>query len=142
MNRQSLILAALAPAGEDPYTPVMVQKLMFLIDQEIPKDVGGPHFNFRPYDYGPYDSDVYSELEKLASEGLIAIHVREGWNRRVFKLTSEGLEQGDAELQGSDARVKSFLAEASEFVRGLSFSQLVAAIYKGYPEFRANSVFQ
>jgi hypothetical protein len=41
MNRSDAVLAAMAAAGENAtFTPVQIQKLMFLIDREIPRLVG------------------------------------------------------------------------------------------------------
>jgi hypothetical protein len=41
-----------------------------------------------------------------------------------------------------DKKAIAYIRQASEFVRSLSFTQLVSAIYKAYPEMRENSVFQ
>ena len=66
MERKSLMVAALAAGGENAsFTPVQVQKLFFLIDREASHFVDGPHFSFKPYDYGPFDREVYAELERL-----------------------------------------------------------------------------
>ena len=47
-----------------------------------------------------------------------------------------------AELSaGIDEPVMSYIKEVSKFVRALSFADLVSAIYKAYPEMKANSVF-
>ena len=58
MTRKEVVLAALAPAKHAPHSPVQVQKLIFLIDRNIPREVGGPHFDFQPYNYGPFDKAV------------------------------------------------------------------------------------
>jgi hypothetical protein len=41
-----------------------------------------------------------------------------------------------------DEQARDYIDRESIFVRSLSFPELVAAIYKAYPEMRANSVFQ
>ena len=68
MERRQLLLAALSPAKGGQYTPVQVQKLIFLLDREASALTGGPHYKFVPYDYGPFDSDVYADLRSLADE--------------------------------------------------------------------------
>jgi hypothetical protein len=69
MDRSSLVLAALAAAGGNAaFTPVQVQKLLFLIDREAGRLVGGPHFDFLPYDYGPFDRAVMIPLTSSRSE--------------------------------------------------------------------------
>jgi uncharacterized protein len=74
LNQREVVLAGLAAAGQNTtFTPVQVQKLFFLIDREASHLVNGPHFKFSPYDYGPFDSDVYSTLDGLEREGLVIV---------------------------------------------------------------------
>lgn len=134
------MLAALAPAFGQPYTPVQVQKLLFLIDREIPRLVGGPLFDFAPYDYGPFDKRVYETLEALAEPGLVIDQYR--GTMRVFSLTPSGQAKGDQFLNQLDEKASEYIRRASAFIRDLSFSQLVSSIYKAYPEMRQNSVFR
>lgn len=140
MNRRNVVLAALAAGGTYRYTPVQVQKLMFLIDRQISKRIGGPFFDFRPYHYGPFDSAVYSVIDGLVEEGLAVI---DGSGKfRTFSLTAEGLKAGAEQLAKLDPKVRAFFEETSAFVRAQSFSSLVSAIYKAFPEMKQNSVFQ
>ena len=140
MNQREIILAALAPAKGAMHSPVQVQKLFFLIDRNIANEVGGPIFEFEPYNYGPFDRSVYDVLEELAKDGFVDI-IRQN-NYRNYKLTVVGQEEGDRLLTNLPNYVQKFISETSEFVRKLTFTQLVTAIYKAYPEMRANSVFQ
>jgi uncharacterized protein len=140
MTRDELILAAMSPGGGYRYSPVQVQKLLFLIDRQIPGDVGGPHFHFEPYHYGPFDREVYRELELLAGRGLVAIDCT--CSPRTFALTAEGGHWGDAHLKRLPRDTQDFIVRTSNFVRTQSFSSLVSAIYKAFPEMQENSVFQ
>ena len=140
MNRQELMLAALAAGGKGMwYEPVQVQKLFFLIDTEIPGEIGGRKFAFRPYDYGPFDSDVYSELEQMARDELAAIAA--GYYRQ-YGLTVRGYEQGKALLDAATPAARDYMTRAAKWVTSLSFSQLVSAIYQKYPDMKAASVFR
>lgn len=138
LTRDQVVLAALTPAGGAAHTPVQVQKLMFLLDRRLPEMSG--HFHFTPYHYGPFDQNVYHALDALANQGLVEIVSTGKW--RNYRLTAEGQALGQAVVDGLSQRAASYLSELSRFVRHLSFSQLVSAIYKAYPEMRANSVFQ
>ena len=90
MDTRDLILSALAAGGENTiYSPVQVQKLLFLIDREAAPLVGGQHFDFKPYNYGPFDRAVYDQLDGLAQEGLIEIHSSGRYPK--YTLTSEWL---------------------------------------------------
>jgi uncharacterized protein len=140
MDRRSIVLAGLAPGGGAAHTPVQVQKLFFLIDKNIAELVEGPHYNFRPYNYGPFDETVYRDLEQLATEGLVELIPEYKWTS--YRLTDDGQKQGQQILGAMRSDAIDYIKRASEFVRTLSFTQLVSSIYNAYPDMRANSVFQ
>lgn len=141
MDRQQIILAALAAAGENAmFSPVQVQKLFFLIDREAAQLVEGPHFNFSPYDYGPFDRAVYDELDGLAVAGLV--ETQKSGRYRRYALTPMGYETGVAKLNDLPPQASSFFRRAASWVQELSFQQLVAAIYNRYPDMKVNSIFR
>lgn len=140
MKRGDVVLAALAPARGAPHSPVQVQKILFLLDRNIPRDVAGPRFDFQPYNYGPFDKAVYEELEALAKDGLVELLPSWKWND--YRLTKAGQQAGDEILNSLKPSAREYMVKVSEVVRSLTFSQLVSAIYKAYPDMRANSVFQ
>lgn len=142
MRRTDLVLAVMAAAEGAPHSPVQVQKLFFLIDKKIPHHVDGPHFHFRPDDYGPFDPNVYLELEGLADQGLAIIDKLDGVERRTFRLTYIGQRKGEELLATLDPNVCRYIKELSLWVRSVSFADLVTSIYAEYPEMRANSVFR
>lgn len=135
-----MMLTGLAAAGASAsFTPVQVQKLFFLIDREIPRFVGGPHFSFRPYDYGPFDSAVYDTLDILSIQGLVEIE--SSGRYRVYSLTSSGYDAGQKLLAQLVPEVNKFIADAANWVLSLRFDQLVSAIYRRYPDMKVNSIF-
>jgi hypothetical protein len=141
MDRKDFVLAVFASAGCGVrYTPVQVQKLFFLIDREIPDLIGGYKFNFEPYNYGPFDKTVYDEIEKLERQGYIETSPEQTW--RNYRLSPEGQGKGEKLLASLPPEAQDYIKRASEFVRSLSFRQLVLAIYKAFPEMHENSVFQ
>jgi uncharacterized protein len=140
VNQTELVLAGLAPAKGGSHTPVQVQKLFFLLEKNIPETYNGPLFNFKPYNYGPFDRDVYLVLQKLEEEGLVDIDSQFNW--RTYGLTVLGQEEADKIFNQLPKKAKDFIPAISEFVRGLNFTELVRAIYKAYPEMKRNSVFQ
>jgi len=139
MDRNGIVLTALASAGQNAtFTPVQVQKLLFLIDREIPRLVGGPHFNFQPYDFGPFDSAVYDVLDRLTMQGLVS----QGQARyRLYALSPVGYQHGVGLLNGHPSAAP-YIRQAAAWVRSLPFNQLVAAIYRAYPDMKANSIFR
>ena len=66
---------------------MLVQKLLFLLDREAAEIVGGPHFRFVPYNYGPFDKGVYvaghvkARNSGQASSAVTAVSV--GWSVAV-----------------------------------------------------------
>lgn len=140
MERADLVLAVLAAGEGAPHTPVQVQKLFFLVDRRLGKRISGPHFDFQPYFYGPFDRQVYAELERLAEKGLIEI--RSEGSKRSYELTGQGQEKGRELLSSLDSAISSFIRNLSSAVREMSFGELVSAVYRAYPEMKKNSVFQ
>ena len=140
MDQKEIILAGLTPANGVIHTPVQVQKLFFLLDKNIPELYGGPLFDFQPYNYGPFDKAVYDVLRELTIEGYVDI-IPQG-SLTCYKLTASGQKEGEKLLSELPQSARKFIEEVSVFVRRLSFTQLVSAIYEIYPEMRANSVFQ
>lgn len=117
-----------------------MQKLLFLIDRNIPNLTGGPHFDFQPYHYGPFDKAVYEGLDELSTNGLVDVVFQNSW--RSYRLTVQGQQQGNEFLATLPDKAQVYIHRVSEFVRRLGFAQLVSAIYHAYPEMRKNSVFQ
>jgi hypothetical protein len=117
-----------------------VQKLFFLIDREASHLVGGPHFNFVAYDYGPFDRAVYDGLEELGQCELA--RVENTGRYRVYALSQRGFQEGAKVLSGLPVSARTYISNVSTWVRKLSFEQLVASIYNRYPDMKANSVFR
>jgi hypothetical protein len=141
-HRQKIMLAALAAESGSVFAPVQVQKLFFLLDANVAADLGGRQFSFEPYDYGPYDRTVYSELEALARQGLVSIEAAYGAARRKYSLTAAGYEMGQRTLRQLNPRARDYFQRVSSWVRSLGFAELVGAIYQQYPDMKVNSVFR
>ena len=141
MDRQRFMLAAMSPAGTEIFSPVQVQKLFFLLDRNIADLTGGMKFNFVPYDYGPFDVDVYHELEKLQEDGFVEVARNHPYGHRIFRLTDQGLEEGEKTLSELSESYQDYITRVVEWVRSLTFPQLVSAIYRSYPETKEKSVF-
>ena len=140
-TRKEMMLAALAAVPGAVYEPAQVQKLFFLLDEELAEFLGGKWFDFRPHDYGPFDAAVYRELENLARMNLAQI-LRGNGPRRRFLLTAAGYEEGEKLFEGIDDETRGKLRKISSWIRKVSFRELISEIYKYYPHMRENSVFQ
>lgn len=140
MERSEFVLAAMAPAGTAGFSRVQIQKALFLLDRNIGELTGGPHFDFTPYHYGPFDPEVYRALEELERDGLITTSRDPAKPSPMYALTPDGLVKGRKELNGLEQRVQDFIRNTVHFVRTVSFTDLVRAIYREYPEMAENSV--
>ena len=120
------------------YSPAQIQKLLFLLDREAHHLLGGPHYDFQPYNYGPFDSMVYTVLERLEFQSKAVI--TQG-RYRTYSLTNEGQREGSAALAELSPAVQTYLQQIAAWVKSQDFSSLVSAIYQRYPEMRAKSVF-
>ena len=143
INRMDWALLVIAAADGEPVSPVQLQKSLFLIGKNIEpvENRLGGFYNFRPFDYGPFDSDVYRDAEILAAKSLVAISSQPGRSYREYAATASGLEEAgkiDRQLEPSIVR---YVREIVAWARSLSFNDLVRAIYRQYPEQRTRSVF-
>ncbi len=72
-------------------SPVQVQEFLLLPDDNIPDAVEGPHFQFEPYDYGPFDKEMYRVLECPEDKNLVSIlPAGRGWS--YYTLTPDWLQ--------------------------------------------------
>lgn len=136
-----MILAAMASSKKTDYTPVQIQKLLFLLDKKIP-DLGSPHFNFMPYDYGPFSVEIYQLLEDFDNTGEVNILRSVTSGIKKFRLTLAGQQAGEKLLVSLDPKTRDYMAKLSDFVKSLSFAELVSTIYNEYPEMKKHSVFR
>jgi hypothetical protein len=141
MRRQDFVLAVLAAGDDAVHDPVQIQKLCFLLDRMVPRQVEGPWFHFEPDAYGPFDKAVYEELRALQEEGLVAIRKDNG-SLSTYQLTPQGRDEGQARLAQFPEATADYIRRLSAWVRRQSFSGLVSAVYRAFPEMTAKSVFQ
>lgn len=144
MTPSDWLLLTVDLAHPRPVQPVQLQKILFLLDRKLSTHQKGMDglYSFAPYDYGPFDSSVYSDAERLAALGLLSIERPVGQTFKQYQITEAGREKVK-EVQGHvDPKVLDFARTLVKWCQGLSFNQLVSAIYRDYPEMKANSVFK
>ena len=130
-------------AGDRSIEPVQLQKALFLLGRNLePEHLGGSFYRFSPYDYGPFCGDVYQDAEMLELRGLVSITRRPETRYKLYRVTASGRTAANAFRSQLSARAADYLRKVVEFTQRVSFNQLIRAIYKAYPEMKANSVFQ
>ena len=95
-----------------------------------------------PYDYGPFDVDVYNELENLQEDGLAEVTRKPAFGSSHFSI-DRSRARGRSQLALSELSdsTQDYIGRVVEWVRSLTFPQLVSAIYREYPDMKVNSVF-
>lgn len=136
------VLLAVSFAGDRGLSPVQLQKVLFLLAQEVPNDVGDDFYRFGPYNYGPFCKRVYQDAEHLSEQGLIVMQEVQGQRWKRFTISGAGAERARELLIESKNRPTEYLRRVVEWASKLSFAELVRAIYQRYPAYRENSVFQ
>lgn len=141
MKRADVLLAALAAAERKYFYPVHLQKTLFLVDYKLPQ-LFHQRYAFQPYDYGPFDKDVYADADALQHAGLVAIVQEPGEYYRTYCATAKGLEVGEHLLAAMPPQSAVLVRQIANIVTRLGFKELVTAIYKSFPEMKVNSVFK
>lgn len=143
MDRMSWLLLTLNAAGTAGLTPAQLQKTLFLLEAELPQSLGTHDFyKFTPYNYGPFSKEVYMDAEALAARGMVNIYRADAQSYSMYEITLQGADLAKTVSVEADARALQYLKSIVSWAQSLTFSQLVSAIYKKYPAFRVNSVFQ
>lgn len=139
-HREDWLLLALARKPDKPFSPVQVQKAMFLMRAEAGQHLGDDFYEFTPYNYGPFSAEIYRDLEKLSADGMVII---DGGNApwRTYQITKQGARRGDELRPQLDATIVTYLDRVVDWVTSLSFIDLVRSIYAKYPAYKVNSVF-
>lgn len=139
MNRDNLLLKIITSANGELVTPAQLQKVAFLLGQKFADEMPSDYYRFRKYDYGPFCVDIYRDAEQLQRIGLISITVnpRGGW--KEYAATRQGLEKN---LDSIPKAIGKYIGKKVKWARGVSFQELVREIYKKFPEYTENSVFQ
>jgi hypothetical protein len=139
-ERKHWVLLVLDAAQGEPLSPVQLQKSLFLVSRKIglPRD----YYRFRPYDYGPFDPEVYRDAEALEAEGLLAISPSQNLKWRLYAITLKGAKVAEDIKTGVPSAALAVVTSVVSHVTALSFNDLVQEIYREYPEYSANSVFR
>jgi len=141
MERKHWTLIVLDEARPGSLSPLQLQKILFLISKRLPDEIGENFYHFVPYNYGPFDSDIYSDLRILANEGLVAKVQIIGRSWMSYEITPEGHDAATNIRQELSEHASQYITKIVRWVESVTFTQLLSAIYRAYPEYKAKSVF-
>ncbi|KUO91364.1 MAG: transcriptional regulator [Thermocladium sp. ECH_B] len=136
---KKLLLLVLELAGGHIETETRMQKLVFLVNQEVFHWV-----KFKASKYGPYSEELMKAVDKLEKEGkLVYIWDDDG----VFKyfLTEKGKEDAKKLLSQLKDKDEDKLKKAMEIIQKYKDkppTYLAAYTYKYYPEYAEKSIIK
>jgi DNA-binding PadR family transcriptional regulator len=134
-----LLLFVGLPGGDFCSDQIRVMKGMFLFSKEGP-GVVRDLYSFTPYDYGPFDTQVYRDLDTLEVQGFVRVEPIQGTSRHVFRLTAKG-EQRMVQLLGeAPGAAVDVLGDIKKLVTSRSFLDLLRYVYEKYPAYASQSV--
>ena len=139
MKREDLLLKIIAAAEGESVTPAQLQKVAFLLGNEFGDRLPDNYYIFQKYDYGPFCVEVYRDAEQLQREGLVSIVVNSSGGWKEYAATYQGVVKKHGAIPDE---IASYINEKVEWARSLTFQQLVREVYREFPEYRENSVFQ
>ena len=126
--------------------PISIMKALFLAQHETGRgpderrDFADPPFSFVPYSYGPFTPVVYTELESLATSGLVQSQRAPGRSYSLWALTESGWSAARAAARALSADERTRIAHAYDVVTSKSFNALLAYVYGRYPESATRSI--
>lgn len=126
------------------------QKLIFLMQMEgnlnglDPTDT----YRFEPYDYGPFSSTLYDDLDSHIERGLIEdskeeLDEEDDIVKYEYQLESDGQEF--VEEQVSENEFGRIVQEAERIIEeygDIPLPELIDLVYSKYPDYAENSVLR
>jgi uncharacterized protein YwgA len=134
-------LALLFAGSNDAIDRVRIQKAMFLFAMrsnvsEFQK------YEFIPYHYGPFCSQIYRDLEDLVRIGHLETVHREGESSPSYRITMSGERHARFLTDMASENSLGFLRQIRAYVQRLEFGALLRAVYDAYPDYATRSVFR
>jgi uracil-DNA glycosylase family 4 len=120
-----------------------LQKLLFLVQKELMNRGYKARYAFRPYKYGPFSQELYTDLEWLRMNSLV--EVRTNFDQKTgvtteFVITNEGKNRlcnlHSVSFKNVDETIKAVVEE----YKHLSTAKLVDLVHEKYKEYDLNQV--
>jgi uncharacterized protein YwgA len=133
-NAKKLAILLLGFAGGYLETDTRLQKIAFILEEEVFKDWA----KFEPNDYGPYSKELAKALKELEKEGKI-IHVIDEVGLSKYYLTDDGRKQFNELLKSINPNDIAKAEEIVERHKDDALSYLIAYVYANYPQYAVKS---
>jgi len=136
---KKLVLLVLGVANGYVETDTRMQKLSFLINQEV--------YNwtiFKADKYGAYSEELMKAVDELEKEGKV-VYIWDDDGRSKYYLTEEGKQEAEkllGQLKSEDEKKFEKAVKIIRVFKDYPISYLVAYTYKYYPEFAEKSIIK
>lgn len=142
MIRQDYLLMMLAAGEGKFFQSSHIQKAMFRLGKIYLALEPELWYNFRAWDYGPFDEQIYKDLQDLAEDEMIFIQPVSPAGGKGYATTVAGWKKGTELLWSLPSHRRAYIFELAQYVLSMSFAQLVGVFRREYPEMFENSVFK
>lgn len=131
------------PSDGDPLDQIRVMKGMFLLSQHPDHPIHQQQmYEFEPYDWGPFDSTVYRDLDVLQVRGFLTAHRAPKSSQIRYGLTAAG-EIEAARFRQSQPDALIALVDAVRLrVVSQTFRALLTDIYEAFPDYAVKSLLR
>jgi uncharacterized protein YwgA len=140
-SRMGWALLVVDAAKPKSLTPIQLQKALFLFGKQMPNAVTSGFYDFLPYNYGPFSKEIYSDMECLRDKGLVEELAKPDQNFPEYAISTAGAGQAVQLRRELPVSATQYLDKLVKWVESQSFQNLLHAVYKAYPDFAVNSVF-
>jgi hypothetical protein len=128
-----LLIAAGSPGAQ--VDPVRIMKGAFLLTEELAAHNKPRPYQFIAYHYGPCAFEVYSDLDSLAADGLIAADANP-WRRwPVYRPTAAGIKHAAALAKQLGEVWAGYIRELRAWLNRQTFESLLRFIYTKHPDY-------
>ena len=144
LTKTQAILLLFFLGSDRELDPIRIMKGLFLFNMKAHPHWLTPEarYSFEPYSYGPYSPRLTSDLRDLSLKGYLTESQAPGQSWHYYKLTEKGRRAASEYEKQISPSALTYLHELRDYVSRLSFSALLKAVYKMYPDYAVNSVFK
>jgi len=144
LTKTQAILLMFFLGSDRELDPIRIMKALFLFNMKAHPYwlTSEARYTFKPYSYGPYSPQLTSDLSALSLKGYLTETRAVGQSWNYYKLTEKGRRLASEYVKQINPNALTYLHQLRDYVSSLSFSALLKAVYKMYPEYAVNSVFK
>lgn len=143
-RRQEVVLALLDELAEQRRQEVLLTQMMkylFLTQMEGGREAGVNHLcRFEPHLFGPFDKELYADLELLSKEKVIETEWRPKAAKpkeefMLIRLTQQGAQIAQRIAGSFDERLRQVIKQLVTEFGHLTHDQLLERVYRLYPRY-------